>query len=453
MVLVEGGKQDDQVILYLTDSGLTLDRFVSYSFDSNFLEPTDAFHLVTGGKENPSLELVEALVPGAEVKLYVNGTPQAVGYIDDVTFDASPHGGRTMTITGRDVFAPVVSAGADPYKLKFQPTQTVADFVEKIFGQFGFTNFDDDDAADRSIKTGLNKARYSKKKGKPLKKFALAQQLKPNPGEGTWQYVDRVVTRSGLYVWPSADGTTVICSTPDYDQVPVAHLVRHIGDNVSNIESGGVACKTVHQPSIIVATGFSGGGEWSRAHHKVLMVNELVGFDNSKFGTVPYQDPYNRTGLSSGAYVYVNRDVIQVIQDNLDGYLIPARFTTFPDAFARPQKRAKPIFMHDEESRSLEQLINFVQRKMSQCQKDMYIGTYTVKGHTFDDGQGNKIPWTVNTMVGVEDEDTKFNGTSFSNPMWVMGRTFVKSRAGTFTHLHLILPHTLEFFELNPEAA
>lgn len=438
--LPEGAKQADVVEIYLPDSGQRLDRFSSYSFDSNFLEPCDAFHFTTGGKENPSQKILDGLVPGASVQLIINGSPQATGYIDSVVPHASRGGGKILEITGSDTFAPVVRGGADPYnpKLRFTPDQTLDAMVEAIFGTYGFTKFAIDDAADRAVRTGLRAQRFSKKKGKPLKHFTFPQQLKPQPGESSWQYVIKIAEREGLYIWPSADGQTCIVATPDYLQAPVARIVRHLGTrqtNVSNVLDGGVGCHVAHQPSAIVATGYSGGGEWSRAKLKVIMVNELVGL--------------KELTSARNQWIQLSDEVTQVIANNQDAIIVAIRDGVFPDSLARPTKHAQPIFLHDEDSKSLEQLANFVRRRMSSYQKEMWTGEYTVQDHTYFDGQ-NYIPWTVNTIVDVDDDVCSFHG-----PMWICGRTFTKDSktGGTKTSLHLTLPHTIEFFDYAPQAA
>jgi prophage tail gpP-like protein len=435
--LPEGAKQADVIELYLPESRQRLDRFSNYSFDSNFMEPTDAWHLTIGGLENPSESIVEALVSGATVQLLINGSPQATGYIDSVVPHGSRGGGKVLEITGADTFAPVVRGGADPFNadLRFTADQTFEDMVRNVFGTYGFTKFAIDDAADRAVKTGLRAQRFTKKKGKPLKNFTFPQQLKPQPGESSWQYVSKIGERMGLYIWPSADGQTCIVSTPDYLQAPVARLVRQIGTNVSNIVDGGIGCHVAHQPSCIVATGFAGGGEWSRSKLKVIQVNELVGLKE-------LTSAYNQ-------WIRLSDEVTQVIENNQDAIIVAIRDAVFPNSLARPTKHAQPIFLHDEDSKSLEQLANFVRRRMSSFQKEMWVGEYTVYGHTYFDGQ-NYIPWTVNTIVDVDDEISGFRG-----PMWVCGRTFTKDAktGGTLTHLHLTLPHTIEFFDYPPQAA
>lgn len=403
----------------------SLDRFQSYSFDTNFLAPISAWNVIIGGQDYPQ-NILNLLIPGATVQLVINNSPQATGYIDNVIPHADRGSGKIIEIHGSNVFAPVVRGGADPYNpnLRFTANQTFADMVQAIFETYGFINFEISDAANRAIQTGLKSQRFSKKKGIPLKNFQFPQQLKPTPGETTWQYINKIAERMGVFLWPSADGQTVYCTTPDYDQDPIAAIGRRVGSNYSNVISGGVSCHTEHQISVIVATGFAGGGEWSQAHMKVAMVNELTGLDSTGFPLA---------------------GVLNVLNYNPDELIIDFR-DVFPDSCKKPLQQPIPLFLHDEDSKSWTQLTNFVCRKMSSHQKEMWVGDFEVYDHTFFDGT-NYIPWTVNTIVSVEDQISNFKG-----PMWVVGRTFTKDakNGGTKTRLHLLLPHTLEFFNVAP---
>jgi hypothetical protein len=430
--LPEGQPQADQLSIELPDSGEVLDRFEGYSFDDDWTAPCSAFHFTIGGKENPGPHVMAALYPGAKVELKINGITQDAGYIDDVVPRASRGAGKRWTVTGRNALAPVLSSGADPFDqgLRFTATQSLDDLIKGVFGRYGFIAYAIDDAQDRAIKTGLANQRFSKKKGKLLKRYSYGQQLKPQAGEGAFQFVDKIVNRAGFYLRCSANGKTIVVTTPDYEQAPICRLVRHIGGNVSNILEGGIGCVTREQPSIIVATGFAGGGDWDHSSLKVAMVNELVGFDGSGFTSASYAN-----------------GILGVLGENPDIKLIPARGPQFQQTLCRPLPRARGLFLHDQDARSIGQLENFVRLHMSDVQHRMWAGDYVVSGHTYFDGV-SKIPWTVNTIADVDDQDSGPPGSdeSFTSPMWIRGRTFEKTRNGTFTRVRVTLPYTMDLF-------
>ena len=75
---------------------------------------------------------------------------------------------------------------------------------------------------------------------------------------------------------------------------------------------------------------------------------------------------------------------------------------------------------------------------MALRQRDGITAHYTFEGHTL---QG--APWCVDTIVDVDDD-----ALGLHTRMWVMSRTFEKSRmGGTTTTVELIMPYTLEFGE------
>ncbi|HEY2516943.1 MAG TPA: hypothetical protein VGI39_38995 [Polyangiaceae bacterium] len=441
----ESAPEEDLLELQVVDTGQTLTRWNAYEFGSNFRTAADGFSLETGGKENPPAKEVEALKPGARVQLRIRGLVQATGYIDDVEPDTSPSKGKILKVTGKDVMGPLVMGGADPFNLKFSPNQTLADFVEGVFAPYGFKTYTESDAANRAVRTGLRAEKFTKVKGKPIKSSIFTEQLKPHPGESIHQYATRIINRAGYFFWPSADGTSVVVGLPDYEQAAIAKLTRRIDDpTANNILSGGVKCRTSRQVGAIIATGFTGGGEWPRSHYKVGMMNELVtiatGIELGAFEGSITTSPRSpgltnvfRDSRFSDSRLNVRRDLDDIFLENDDCLVLSPR--QFPDSVLRPLPYSTVTFLHDDEAKTQDQLIRFVQREMSHIQCEMWVGDYVVHGHTY-----NGVPWTVNTIVDVDDDHSNFHA-----PMWVGGRSFIRQGRSPMTHLQLILPHTMEF--------
>lgn len=440
----DAGSQSDELVLVLPDSGITIDRWESYSFDSDFLTPTDSWHFVTSGK-NLSPQILDALYVGARVLLQINGKTQGGGFIDLVDTHEDREAGLVYTIQGRDAFSPVVDAGADPLLYTFKGEQTLEDAVTSIFENFGFSNFDISNDANRTVMTGL---RTTSKKGKSLKATKIAQQLQPYPGETCFSYLTRFLHRFGLWCWPSADQTTVIVSTPAYDTPPSFYLVRKSDGSRSNVISGGIREDGTDQPSCILATGATYGSNQPRAGIKVVVVNELTGISvdrtqvESEFGT-----SFNaKTGQLSNITQTSTQltpigNVLGLISRYPEAFYPPPReqFAAYLGTLAREDPVSRPMFLHDDEAKTQDQLLRFAYRELSLRQQRMWTGHYVVEGHT----QGNaKSPWAVDTIVTVDDA----SGRGFHGPMYVRGRTFEKSRAGgTRTQLRLILPYTIDF--------
>lgn len=423
------GSQSDGIVLQLPDSGQQITKFLSYAFDSDFLSPADGFHFELGGTEATlTPQLMEGIYAGAKVLFQINGRTQGGGYIDAIESDHSHSGGTVVRVHGRDVFGAVVDAGADPTLFTFQPGMTLEQAVRAVFAPFGFTQdsqFQISNDANRTLMTGV---RTTTKKGKPLKARAIAKQIHPYPAEGLFAYLTRFLHRFGLWCWPSADQTQVIVDEPSYDSALAYGIVRKADGSVCNVESGGIHEDATDQPAAILATGFSGGDPNGRSRFKVLQINELTGL------------AVDRTSASTE--LIPTPAMLSLIARNKDAKLLDLRseFSAYLGTLAREDPQSRMMFLHDDESKSLDQLEAFVRREMSLRQRRMWTGRYMVMGHT-----QNGRPWAVDTMCGVVDDFPP--GRPFNGSMWVSGRCFHKARRGhgTTTEVRLSLPHTLNF--------
>lgn len=414
--------ETEQLRLRMFDEHVDLTRFTHYTFDSDFLTPSDGFHFVCSDEELPPREAA-ALKTGAEVTLTVNDVRIADGYIDSIEVRADRSGGRTYTITGRDRLSPVVDAIADP-TLQFKEGVTLAEFLRTLFTPFGWVKEEDfiiDASADRAVRTGgdrgIKMTKGGKKKGpRPLKDFVL-HQTKPHNHEGVFDFAKRVAQRFGLWIWSSADGDQLIVGKPDFDQEPLYQLRRRL-DGSGNVEEGTVRFDQADQPGIVIADGFSGGGEFGKGRIKAFAVNPYFGLD-------------------------------------ADGFVLPevqALITKFPDAkqitlvtqpFTRRVKQdfTRPMFLHDDESKTPEQLEAFVRREMSLLVRKSLTADYTVEGHGQYDEDGVFTAWAPDTVVDVQDDVAGLH-----ERMYVLGVHFEKSRrGGTQTRVHLIRLNSIQF--------
>jgi prophage tail gpP-like protein len=406
---------DKQLVrLVVVDDGVELTRWTQYSFASNFLTPADGWSCtVADGHLAPDQKA--ALRIGARVELFVDEFPLATGTIDSVEIEASRQSGTTYSIHGRDRLGAVVDAVADP-RTQFKDGATLAEFLKQLFGPFGWASddqFEIDSSANRDAKTGAIRGTPTttgKKGTKPLKDFKL-HQLKSHNHEGLFRFAQRVTERFGLWIWCSADGGKLIINKPDFDQAPAYQLRRnYAGPDPTNILSGTVKWDGTDQPSIIVADGFSGGGEFGRGQIKSYCVNPYFGYDDSGF---------------------MSDEVLAVVNKYPEAK--PVLYVVQPFPRRAPRMPPRPVFLHDEESKTQEQLDFFVKRTMSELLRKSLTCHYTVEGH----GQtvnGTFVPWDIDRVVEVQDEVGGVN-----ERMWIIGRTFEKSRSGgTFTKLELV---------------
>jgi prophage tail gpP-like protein len=391
----------DSVTLELPEAGIVITNWESYGFDSDFLTPSDGFHFQIG--DDVTDQQLDALQSGAEVVLKINDAIQASGYIDDVDIWSDRSSGTRVAITGRDKLAYAVDSGVDP-RLQINEGQTLEDLVADVLVPFGFRDYLVDNEANRDVLKGKRGSKTTKK-GKPLKSFVL-HQTKPYPNEGAFQFVARVAQRHGLWIWATADGTALVIGKPDFDQAPSYHLRRKRGDgerSQNNVLTGNVRRAGMDQPSVILASGFSGGGDFPHAGLRSAVVNPAV--------------------IADVASVINAWPTVKFLQTN---------FSVVPFE----NKRARPVYIHDPDSKTQEQLDNFVLRELSLRMRKAVTASYSVAGHI-----SNGAVWTVDTIVNVDDDVGRLH-----EPMWVLGRSFYQSRSGgTLTQLELIRPGSLVF--------
>jgi len=458
----------DECVVYLLDHNKPLSSWTSYSFVSDFLTPTDSFHFTMAAPE--LVDTVSRSVrEGLHVTLRVNKQTICTGVIDEVAMGADRDSGTIFECNGRDILGDVVDGTVSPY-LKFSPQDTLAKVIEQVMGPYGVRTIVEDTAANRSLRVGnkfgeqkvqpsTKAASASTKRipvtkksllsrgqgssaGKPTQRF-LNFEAKPYPSEGAYEFVHRLAKRAGLHVWAQANGGGVVVGKPDYTQESSFQLTRRVsgtkGSNrggANNILSGFVKYSRTNQPSVIIAGGKAGGGEFQRSTMRVLFVNELIARQANGNIVKGVQEFIEKWAAGDSApsdpkklaeYLKKSNKAYVITDEDFEGEGdIPQSLTPYP--------LCRPLYLVDQESNNLEQLINFTKREMATRQMQALEVRYEVAGHS----QDGKI-WATDTMVDVEDDVA-----NLYERLWVKSVTFTKSRGqGTRTSLTLIRPNTL----------
>lgn len=391
--------------LRIMDEHVDIDRWTSYSLGSNYLTPADGWSFTVGDGDLEERQR-RALRLGATVRLYVENFPLGEGYIDRIEIDADRGKGTVYSIHGRDRLGPVVDSVADP-RVQFKSGTTLLEFLKTLLAPYGWSDdehFTLDPSVNRDARTGgVRGTPLPKRKSKTgkLSSFQI-YQLKPHNNEDLFRFIQRTVERFGFFVRVSADGDRIIVAAPDFTQEPRYRLVRKQGE--TNILGGSVVFDATDQPSVIIADGFSGGGEFGRGKIKAYCVNPYFGVDENGF-------------ISD----YVSAELLKYPEAQ------PILFVTQPYEQRTPRMPPRPVFLHDEESKTQEQLNWFVKRTMSELLRKSLVCHYKVEGlgQTVD---GVFTPWDVDTVVEVEDEVA-----GVSERMYVLGRNFEMSRQGGVT--------------------
>ncbi len=412
----------EEVVLTLRDTsdGTTITRWNDYSFTNHFLNPSDAFSF-TIGDEDLSPTVRAALTLGASVRLTVNQAVLADGFIDSIEINADRASGVVYQISGRDRLGLAVDSVADP-TMQFKPGMTLADAVKTIFTPFGWATDDAfvvDNSANRDLRTGATRGTKSTKSGKhhgrPLKNIEL-HQLKPHNHEGVFAFASRIAQRFGLWIWSYANGEKLVLGQPDFEQEPLYQLRRNASGS-TNVLSGAAHFSMLNQPTVIIADGFSGAAEFGNTRLKSVCVNPYFGV------------------LATGQDL---PEVTQLLANHPTAHRVDMLVDAGPQ---RPVNiPLRPLYLHDDESKTQEQLDNFVKREMSLLMRQSLTCHYQVEGHGQMVG-GEFSAWGSDTVVDVQDDVAGVH-----ERMYILGCTYTKSRSsGTHTSLELIRLNSIQF--------
>lgn len=452
--LPNGQSEIATVTLSLPNYSKEIKNWKHYSLTSSFLQPCDQWNFTISAEDATLYQ--ELLVPGAQVQLKINGNIQCTGYIDvrDIQYDAS--NGIVVTINGRDLLARLVNGGAPP-KIKLLPTMTLADLIGKFlpppWNLGKLYNTEDTNLniitgrpngasvttqtintqqvvyatnADGSIKQNADGTFESSlvdvpvtqvvSNRKPGLKTIPIKKLKCQAGENAYAFLDRCLRRCGLVLKAMADGSGVMVVSPTFDGASYGKITQRSGDAANNILACASSVNWSTQPSVIVAEGFGGGQDFGKSMLQVIMVNELIGLD------------------ANGNYL---PEIQQIKAAYQKAFLVPIRQELIPRIQPlNTQHSYCPLYIKDDESKTLDELKFAVTRRMAQLQMSANTLSYTLIGHTNDQGE----PWAVNTIVDVDDDILGVH-----ERMWILSRTFNKSvSGGTTTTLRLIKPYTLQ---------
>jgi prophage tail gpP-like protein len=423
----------------------------SYSLTNNFLTPCDPWHCEIGD-ELLTPEIRKALVPGNRVKWFIDGAPQMSGYITANDSSTDRNGGTHIAVSGYDSMWPVFDSQINPNK-HYPDKTSLESLLLDLLPQFGFANFFIDNGA--NVELAANRALHSIKGGggrrhrrhttrtKTLKRYKLPKK-KAQHNDTFWQFLMRLLNRTGLWLWPTVDGTGVIVSTPEYDQDPAFELRRKFDGRTNNILRGGIRRDCSDQPSYICARG--NVPPTVHEHHRTRVVCDNPYLAGLQLGlTLEEQDKVlgrNTSGQPNfigppkptpdklfvpNTDVQESQTFVSFMQRSHTEFVdkwtqvIPVKPVHIDNFFA-PQT-ARPIFIKDEESHTLEELQNYAKQQMSLHARKALVAKYTIQGHVI-----NGIIPQPDMVFSVDDEVDGFKGQ-----LWVVGRTLTCSREAGVT--------------------
>src|SRR6478736_4376287 len=414
------------------EASQTISRWKSYTIQHRFLAPSATFTMVIGGKE-VSAEVLAALKPGLKVEFRIGGNVQFSGYLDTYTTSADRQNGTEVTISGRDLMAPVIDACAD-YTIKVNAKDKLSTVVAKFLEPFDFGGVEFDNRANVEViqghfsgrklpepHTGGHRQRHRTRHRKKTSGWETSL-LVPFPGEGTYEFLNRLLVREGLYLWARADtqngkGTAVV-SVPDVFSTP-DYSVNFLREGRSNVLEASCTRDWKDQPSIVFVSGANRHEGYSRGKHKCFIQNPFSSIDPDD-QTTAYYTEINRLKKKHGNA----RELVVALQTAQWKYLL-----------LNPV--ARPTFLVAPEGETPSQVEFFARRYLADKMRKHFTYTCTVDGHTSPEG----LVWAVDSIVRVKDE---YNNVDEN--LYIIGKTFQKSRGGgTTTKLEMVRPESLEW--------
>lgn len=377
----------------------------SWRIENSYTVSTDGWEAVLYHPDRTNLFGLE-LQP---VELILNGNSQLLGRVDRTEIGGD---GSAVTINGRDYLADLVECNVDP-SLKVSEGDPLFSAITAAGFPVGIdTVVSDDDVAMRDVRSG--KAIAVKRKGRGSKrKGAKLDDYKPHPGEGCYEYINRIVARFGCTVQPGPDRQTLVLCSPRYDQDP-AYSISRTDDPASssrNVIKTATAVRDFSKfPTYTIVTGQHVGDSGSAINASQHYAMDVLAQEfNDELGRILLET------IIPGRRKFGDGQAAKLGFDQL------YRLCTF----------------RDTESRTQEQLTNAAKRVIADRLKDTLLYTVTLKGHT---DRASGAVWAVDTMVQVDDAICNVH-----EPLWIASRTLEYSEgAGATTQLTCLRPNSYQ---------
>lgn len=388
--------RDSKLLIRFEVLGSGTDKIIEWSINSAYLTSTDGFSATIF---DPSLDTDDNDLELAPVTLEVDGASQGKFRVDVTTRGDK---GKAVSCEGRDYIADLVECNVDP-TLKITAGMSLFDAVTLAASPVGIdTVISVDDIALTNIRTGIN---VSKKKGHAKSLNALkAEDLKPENGQGIYEFLNKFVARQGATIQPAEDRKTLILSIPNYNQEPIGEIIR----TDDTIASG--------RNNIVDGTGVA-RRDFSRFPTFGLFSGRQAASGGSSKGASREID------ISEAAFGF-NPEIARLITDKI----IPGRRKPGNSASLGNGELYRLLSHKDDDARNQLQLDKAALRAVSERLKDLLVYTVTLRGHR--DPKTGAI-WSIDTIVDVNDKIARV-----SEQLWIAERTLrFSSTDGPMTDL------------------
>jgi prophage tail gpP-like protein len=348
----QGGASGDlpqtPLIVRLTALGREITSITDWSISSSFMTSTDAFEFTVYDEDIEKTRGLE-LQP---VELVVGDRTRLVGRIDGTKRGRN---GYSVTCYGRDFIADMVESNVDP-TLKIKPGDNVLRATLAAGGPNGIENVGADDGAMSMLRSGVRK-KSRRNKGKDKRQSKL-NDYKPQPGQGIYEFINKILAREAVTMQPGPVRNTVILATPNYDQ-DATYQFRRTRDQQqgvhNNIESAEANRDFSSFPTYVIVQG-----ALARAGQKGEHATQV-------FDTWAISHEF-KTELG------------KILQNTtISGRWVPSK----PAADkVKAGALYRLLVFKDDDARNAEQIENAARRAIAERMKETLQYTVSLKGHT-----------------------------------------------------------------------
>lgn len=379
--------QDPVLTVRLPELGLEWSRFTSYELDSDYFTSTDGFSFTLYSENQASIAGWE-LQP---VELSIDGAEQLLGRIDMSEIGDN----SAIAYHGRDYIADLVECNVDP-SVVIKEGEKLFDAITRVASVVGIdTVLDDHDVNLRDVRSGHRVGAV------PFTRFGVmkARDYKPSPGQGIYEFLNRIVARIGATMQPGLTRNQLVLSAPNYEQ-PASFSIRVTRDTNSSVANNTYNCKAKRDYSKMPTYGlFQGrGAKPGKAHDKLSR---------------EFSVPVLASALSNAFFNETGDQLIRYASNNRRK---PAPNAIFPSNLYRL------LFFKDNDARDEDMVARALRRAVSDRIRDTLVYTCTKRGHR-DPETG--VVYSVDTCARVDDDIRRVH-----EDMWVVARKFRYGEGG-----------------------
>lgn len=203
--------------------GSNISSWLSFNMRDSWMDPLGSLQFEAAPPRSQIAQYDAKLAKGELVTLKANDVNQGTFLITTVEKTIAPDAGKTYSITCKSVLATAREGCAKPELNWSKQTDTpLEDVILDAMRAYGFVKIDADPIADVSVKTGKPVSKRGGG-GKINKGLLQTQEAKVQEGERAYQFCTRILTRLGVTMRMTVDGTLLLVA-PNYDQ-EVAYTV------------------------------------------------------------------------------------------------------------------------------------------------------------------------------------------------------------------------------------